>query len=184
MITATCREVHNLLELFFDSELDSRQMRAVALHSATCPQCEEELRHLEHLQDIVAQTVNEQVDEIDLSRVWSGIEQRIPVRRISWGSRLRTWWGELEFGWGIPAFGAAATAAAFAAFTFAQSPVAKSFENALENQVSVHEITSDDHVALVSEADTLLLWVDHELTGDADDGGLTEAEPANFEAIE
>ena len=182
MITATCREVHNLLELFFDSELDPRQMRAVALHSATCPQCEEELRHLEHLQDIVAQTVNDQVDEIDLGRVWSGIEQRIPVRRISWVRQIQNWWSELEFGWGVPAFSAAAAAAAFAAFTLAQSPVVKTLETALvDNSVSVHEITSDDHIALVSEADTLLLWVDHELS---DDGGISAAEPANFEAIE
>jgi hypothetical protein len=49
-----------------------------------------------------------------------------------------------------------------------------------ENQVSVHEISSDSHVALLGEADTALLWVDHELAGDAP----VEAEPVNFEAFE
>lgn len=182
MITATCREVHNLLELFFDSELDSRQMRAVALHSATCPSCEEELRHLERLQDVVASAVNDQVDDIDMSSFWAGIEDRLPSRRASWVRQLQAWWSEQEWSWGVPALGVAAAAAAFFAISFSQSPVVKTIETALvENPVSVHEISSDDHVALVSEADTLLLWVDHELSGDA---GISAAEPANIEAIE
>jgi anti-sigma factor RsiW len=181
MVT-TCREVHNLLELFFDSELDPRQMRAVALHSATCRQCEDELRNLERLQDVVARTVNERVDDVDLSLVWSGIESRIKPRPVSWGKRLQAWWAEHEWSWGIPAFGAVATAAAIVAFTFWQSPVGKKFETALaENPVSVHEISSDSHVALLSEADTLLLWVDHELAGDAP---VDTAEPVNFEEFE
>lgn len=105
-----------------------------------------------------------------------------PAAQRSWVRLLQTWWGEREWGWGVPAFSAAAAAAAFAAFTLAQSPVVKTLETALvDNPVSVHEITSDDHVALVSEADTLLLWVDHELTGDA---GINAADSANLEAIE
>ena len=182
MLTATCREVHNLLELFFDSELDPRQMRAVAIHSATCRPCEEELRRLERLQDVVARTVNEQVDDVDLSRVWSGIEHRLQPRRLSPGQRLQAWWSEREWGWGIPAFAAAATAAAILAFNLAQSPMRKTIETALaDNPVSVHEISSDDHIALVSEADTLLLWVDHELSSDT---GVNSSEPINFEGFE
>src|SRR5215470_8508613 len=107
MATTTCREVHNLLELFFDSELDPRQMREVALHSATCSHCEEELRQLEHLQDIVSRTLNERVEEVDLSRVWTGIESRLQPRHRSLASRVSEWWSEREWGWRIPAFSAA-----------------------------------------------------------------------------
>jgi anti-sigma factor RsiW len=181
MITATCREVQNLLELFFDSELDPRQMRAVALHSATCSQCEDELRRLERLQDVVARAVTTRVDEIDLSRVWSGIEHRLQPRRPSVVQRWRTWWGEHEWGWGMPALGAAAAAAVVAGLALWQSPVGKTIEVALENPVSVHEIASDSHVALLSEADTLLVWVDHEL---ADTGAVATGEPVNFEDFE
>lgn len=182
MVTTTCREVHNLLELFFDSELDPRQMRAVALHSATCRPCEEELRKLERLQDVVARTLTERVDEVDLGLVWAGIEHRIQPRRISWFKRIGLWWADQEWGWGYPAFGAAVAAAAIAAFTLSQSPVREKIETALaENSISVHEISSDDHVALLGEADTLLLWVDHELAGEA---AVDAVEPANVEAIE
>jgi len=183
MINTTCREVHNLLELFFDSELEPRQMRAVALHSATCPSCEEELRQLERLQDLVSRSVNERVDEVELGQIWSGIEHRLRPRRTPWTQRARDWMSERELGWAWPAFGAmaAAAAAAVIAFSFSQSPTVKSIETALvDNPVSVHEISSDSHVALLGEADTLLLWVDHELAGDA----TNTAEPVNFEEFE
>ena len=49
-----CRETRPLLPLFFDGELEARQMRAVALHSTRCIDCEGELRQLERLQDVVA----------------------------------------------------------------------------------------------------------------------------------
>lgn len=187
MVTTTCREVHNLLELFFDSELDPRQMRAVALHSATCPHCEEELRQLERLQDVVVRGLNDRVDEVDLGMVWSGIERRIQPRRLTWLKRLNLWWADQEWGWRYPAFGAAVAAAAIAIFTLAQSqPVRRTIETALsEDGVSVHEISSDSHVALLGETDTLLLWVDHELAGEAPgETSMDAIEPANIEAVE
>lgn len=179
MVSTTCREVQNLLQLFFDSELDPRQMRTVALHSATCSHCEGELRQLEHLQDLVVTTIRDRVEEIDLSRVWAGIESRLEPRRPSWVRRLGEWWNEREWGWGMPAFGAVAAAAALA-FVLVQPGVREPAQVA-ENPVSVHEITSDSHVALLSEADTLLLWVEHELTGSE---ALATAEPVNFEDFE
>lgn len=180
MITS-CREVQNLLGLFFDSELDSRQMRAVALHSATCRPCEEELRRLEHLQELVARSVADQVDAIDLSRVWANVESRLKPRHISWVERAREWWSEREWGWGIPAMGAAAAAAALVGALVLPSEQAGQMAAAeADNAVSVHEISSDSHIALVGEADTLLVWVDHELAGDA----AITGEPVNFEAFE
>src|SRR5262245_22806615 len=143
MVTTTCREVHNLLELFFDSELDPRQMRTVALHSATCRQCEEELRQLERLQEVVSRTLNERVDEVDVSRVWPGIEHRLQPRGVSWVQGLRAWWREREWGWEMPALGAAAAAAAIAVISFSQSPVTNPPDRIAENPVSVHEISSD-----------------------------------------
>lgn len=182
MLNATCREVHNLLELFFDSELDPRQMRTVALHSATCPACEQELRQFEHLQDVVAKTVNERVDEIDLSQVWTKIEHRLQPRRASWAHRVREWWDDREWGWGVPAMGALA-AAAVAAVVAMQPSVQGVVQEAVqvaESSVSVHEISSDSHVALLGEADTLLLWVDHQL----DEGDASSSEQMNFEEFE
>lgn len=179
MVTTTCREVQNLLELFFDSELEPRQMRSVALHSATCAHCEQELRHLEHLQDLVATTISDRIDECDLARMWAGIEARLEPRRASWLRQLREWWAEREIGWGVPAFGTA-VAVAVAALLLLQ-PGAREPVQIAENPVSIHEISSESHVALLSEADTLLLWVDHELSG-SEAAGM--GDPVSFEAFE
>lgn len=178
MLNATCREVQNLLELFFDSQLEPRQMRTVALHSATCPSCEEELRHLERLQDLLAKTVHERVDEIDVTVLWSNIEHRLQPRHPSLVERLQDWWGEREWGWGVPAMGALA-AAAVAALVLVQ-PAGEEAIQVAESSVSVHEIASDSHVALSSEDNMLLLWVDHAL----DEETISASEPVDFEKFE
>src|SRR5215470_7426357 len=95
----SCRETRPLLPLFFDGELEARQMRAVALHSTRCPACEDELRQFERLQEAVAAHVSALVDEVDLSKVWSGISPRLDRRATSLPQRLRAWWDEREFGW-------------------------------------------------------------------------------------
>lgn len=160
MPVSTCREVHTLLGPFFDKELDQPQMRAIALHSAECERCEAELRGLELLQGLVSRALNAQVDQVDLSGMWARVEPRLKPRRMRRLIRLHSWWSDLELAWtwGVPAFGAVAAVAALLALSVWRSPV----DNP-ENPVSVHEITSDDHVALVNESDTVLLWIDHEL---------------------
>ena len=72
-----CREAYPLLPLFVDGELDARQMRSVALHSTRCPTCEEELRRVERLQDLVTSHINSLAEDIDVSQIWPGIAPRI-----------------------------------------------------------------------------------------------------------
>ena len=88
----TCREASNLLPLFFDGELDAHQMRAVALHSTRCDDCEGELRRMERVQGMIGAHVNAAVDEIDLSALWRGIDARLETVHISWWMRVRAWW--------------------------------------------------------------------------------------------
>ena len=90
----SCRETRPLLPLFFDGELEARQMRAVALHSTRCPSCEDELRQLERLQEVVASHVTAMVEEIDLGDIWAGIAPRLDTRAPTLVQRLRAWWDE------------------------------------------------------------------------------------------
>src|SRR5262245_16268623 len=94
-----CRETRPLLPLFFDGELEARQMRAVALHSTRCSDCENELRQFERVQEAVSSHIAHLVDEVDLDQVWAGVAPRLESRVPSLARRLRTWWEERQVGW-------------------------------------------------------------------------------------
>lgn len=186
----TCREARPLLPLFFDGELEARQMRAVALHSTRCPECEHELRSLEHLQEAVVAHVDALVDGIDFGRVWAGIEPRLKGRAPAFGERLRGWWEEHATGWGLrgPAF-AGFAAAALLALVIVQpgsddkiappNTVAKRLEK-IDNSVKFDSMQSSvDSVAMVTDAETntTMLWIMDDAAGaigHADDVGALE----------
>ncbi len=107
-----CRETRPLLPLFFDGELEARQMRGVALHSTRCAECEAELRRLERVQEFVVSNVSAVVDEIDVMQVWRGIAPRLEAMPRPWHHRLREWWYAADAGWLARAPGYAVLAAA------------------------------------------------------------------------
>jgi anti-sigma factor RsiW len=177
-----CRETRPLLPLFFDGELEARQMRAVALHSTRCPDCESELRHFERLQDAVATHISSMIDDIDLGRIWAGVSPRLESRTPSLARRLRGWWEELELGWSVrgPAF---AAVAAVLLLTFAlwqrdgntagPELASRPAASEVDNSAVLDSVQSSvDSVALVTDAETntTLLWI-------MDDAGGT-VEPA------
>ena len=182
----SCREARPLLPLFFDGELEARQMRAVALHSTRCPECEHELRALEHLQEAVVAHVDALVDGIDLSRVWAGIEPRLAGRAPSLAERWRGWWEAHGSGWGMrgPAFAGFAAAALLALVIIqpggdgvsvvpdvAKRPKAK-IDN-IDNSAKVDSMQSSvDSVALLTddETNTTLLWIMDDAAGTIDHG--------------
>jgi anti-sigma factor RsiW len=173
----TCREATNLLPLFFDGELDARQMRAVALHSARCKSCEEDLRQLERVQELVSDTIDGAADEIDLGDFWPGIERRLSSAREPWWPRLQAWWNDGEHGWVIrlPAFAAAAVIAALVLLLFAHTPPlnvppAAPQLAAVDNAASIESLTADvDSVAVLNDPETrtTVLWVNDPGPGDA-----------------
>jgi len=170
----TCREASNLLPLFFDGELDPRQMRSVALHGTRCQPCEAELRRMERLQELVSETVSAGVDEIDLSNFWTAVERRLGATRPSWWQRMRARWQEGELRWAvrIPAFAAAAAVAvlAFFLFTRTQQPSAEPGAPqiaALDHSASIDSLDTDlDAVAVLDdpETSTTALWVSDDKT--------------------
>ena len=176
----TCREVQSLLPLFFDSELDARQMRVVALHSARCSECEGELRGLERLQEVVASSVSNRVDELDLVNLWPTIERQLGPAQPSWFGRLRLWWEERPPRWLVNGALMGAAAAGFALALVLLRPAALPISSvasnvANESAVTIDSIESDSNVALLREADTLVLWLDEDLTG---------TQPVSMETLE
>jgi hypothetical protein len=168
----TCREARPLLPLFFDGELEARQMRAVALHSTRCPACERELRELEHLQEAVAAHVDTLLAGIDTSQVWAGVAPRLSGRAPSWSERWRAWWEESHVGWrvGGPAFAGLAVAVLLAVGVVQRGDetmpppgeppgprVAR-----IDNSAKLDSMQSSvDSVALVTEPETntTMLWI-------------------------
>lgn len=165
-----CRDALNLLPLFFDGELDSRQMRAVAIHSARCRDCELELRQLESLQAVVNTSISKQVDEMDLSGLWTAIDARLPQRHPSPLQRLQRWWEESAPQWNIrvPAFAAAAVVAALAFFFLTRAPepgiapTTPLLAVVDNNEAMIDSLdTEADSVAVMSDPETrtTVLWV-------------------------
>lgn len=165
----TCREASSLLPLFLDGELDARQMRAVALHGTRCATCEAELRHMEHLQELVAGTIRARVDQLDFRSFWAGIESRLIPRQDSWGTRVRAWWAEREssrvVAWSALAAAAAGALFALLFFTRVQQPSPQPSVPqvaSVDIPVSIDSLDTDvDSVAVVNDPETrtTVLWV-------------------------
>jgi len=173
----TCRETLNLLPLFFDGELEPRQMRAVAMHSTRCAPCEAALREIERLQEVVSSTLNTRVDEIDLSGLWTAIEPRLRARQLSWWERVRAHWQDPSpWELRLPAFAAAAAIAVLAFLFFARPPQPAVTEPAapqvaaVDNAASIDSLEADSDVTVLNDPETrtTVLWVsDDTSVGDA-----------------
>lgn len=172
----TCREASSLLPLFFDGELEARQMRAVALHGTRCSECEAELRSLERLQELVGDTIAARLEEIDFSGFWRDVESRLPVSRASGWHRLSTWWADRDSNpsWRWPALVAAAAAAVLALFLLTRfrtpnaQPDAPQLASA-DNPASIDSLDADGSVTVVNDPETrtTILWVsDDTVVGD------------------
>jgi len=170
-----------LLSPFFDGELDPAQMRSVALHSARCADCEQELHRLERLQEAVFTTTSARVDEIDLSGLWAGVEVRIGAMSQPLIPRLRAWLEEvftasplrvpLMAGGGALAATAAALLVWLALFSPATHPGIQ--VAAIDNSAIVNSLDSHvGSVALLNEPETNMgvLWVNED-SPDAGDFG-------------
>jgi anti-sigma factor RsiW len=157
------------LPLFLDGELDARQMRAVAIHSSRCRPCEDALRHLERMQDLVNSTVQARVAEVDFSAFWPAIERQLGDRSVGWWHRLGVWWRAGEHPWAVrlPALGAAVALALVALLLFTRVPPRDSAPAAprlaaVDNAAIIDSLETDlDSVAVVSDPETrtTVLWV-------------------------
>ncbi len=173
----TCREASKLLPLFFDGELDARQMRTVALHDTRCPECEPELRRMERLQELISDTIHRRVDETDFRNFWPAIEAQLDAVPLSWWGRVRAWWNESEHGWAVraPVFVAACAIAVLALLLLSRvrqpnvRPDAAQVA-AVDNSAAIDELDTDvDAVTMLNDPETrtTVIWVtDNTVPGD------------------
>ena len=87
----TCGDVETLLDAFLDSELPPPMLVAVARHAGGCEPCDTAIRRLTELREQLVATVEADAAAVDLSDLWSHVEQSIvPVERERrWGRRAR-----------------------------------------------------------------------------------------------
>jgi len=86
-----CREAERLIDTFFDGELDGRSMRDAAMHITRCKRCETELNDREQLQKVLAATIDDEIADVDLSRIWAAVEPTLDQAPygLRWGEGLR-----------------------------------------------------------------------------------------------
>lgn len=175
-----CREIRPLLPLFLDGELESRQMRGVALHSTRCLECEEELRTMERLQEAVASHISAEVEQIDLSLVWSAVAPRLGPVSSTWQQRWEEWWDSVREGWRMWApVSAAVAAAGILAILLWQGGNGSTAPEQIaagdrDGSVIVESVRSSvGSLALVNEpkTDTMLMWITDDGPGTVDDLG-------------
>jgi hypothetical protein len=161
----TCRETRPLLPLFFDGEIEPRQMRAIALHSTRCSDCEGALRRLERLQDALMAEVSSRLEEVDLSRVWDGVAPRLDAPRRSGSLGWKTWWPARDLRWmrPAPALTALAAGCLLAIFLWQWNAGHPSNELAsIDNSAILDSVESNVGSLAVlrePETNTMVLWI-------------------------
>jgi hypothetical protein len=88
---AMCPHVERLIPLLHDGELASPLRREMRVHLVTCLPCTRALSLLERGQELISQVIDEEIDSIDFSNFWQGIEEKLRESRPSWSIRFRLW---------------------------------------------------------------------------------------------
>jgi hypothetical protein len=60
-------------------------------HLATCLSCTRALSTLDRGQELLSQVIDEEVEAINFSNFWQGVEDRLGEMRPSWSIRFRLW---------------------------------------------------------------------------------------------
>ncbi len=88
---AMCPHAERLIPLLHDSELPSPLRREMHAHLVTCLPCTRALSALERGQELLSQVIDEEIERIDFSNFWRGIEEKLQEARPSWSIRFRLW---------------------------------------------------------------------------------------------
>ncbi len=178
----TCPRSERLLALFHDGELDSPIRREVASHVAGCITCTRTLAVLGRVQELVVQTISEQVEESDFANFWEGVASRLDQQTSpSWRLRLRLWRERLRLSWSPPALAWAAVAAALLLVTLLLSHTPSSNDQgSVPHQPSPTVLAANDQAQIesLSSTGTVFLWNEPESNAtviwvsDDNDGGM------------
>lgn len=150
-----CAHAQRLLPLLYDGELDSPLRRELSHHVADCSVCTRTVALLNRSQELLRQTIDEHIDDIDFSGFWQGVESKLSQQPPFWWARLRFWkesWLP-SWSWQTPAW---ATAVAFlivgATMLLSQSPS--------QEPIAKSPVVENDeaHIESLSTSNPVLVW--------------------------
>jgi len=88
----SCSAVSKLLEKYYDQEVTDEERSLVEAHLVDCPACQDVLKSMEKLGDLVKAPVEEAVEKEDFPWVWQKIERGIRLEeRSTFWKTLRSW---------------------------------------------------------------------------------------------
>ena len=88
----SCSAVSKLLEKYFDQEVTDEERSLVEAHLLDCHACQDVLRSVEKLRNLVRAPVEEAVQKEDFQWVWQKIERGIRLEeRPTFGETLQSW---------------------------------------------------------------------------------------------
>jgi len=158
----TCPRSERLLALFHDGELDSPLRRELASHVAGCLTCTRTLAALGRVQELVVQTICEQVEESDFANFWEGVTSRLDQQTPpSWKLWLRLWRERLRLSWSpsAPAWAAAAAALLLVTLLLSRAPSSND-KGSVSHEISPTVLAANDQAQIesLSSTGTVFLW--------------------------
>ena len=88
----SCFVVSRLLEKYFDREMTDEERSLVEAHLLDCQACQDRLRSMEELRDLVKAPVEEAVQNEDFQWIWQKIERGIRLEeRHTFRETLQAW---------------------------------------------------------------------------------------------
>ena len=99
-----CVHAQRFIPLLHDDELDGPLRREIQEHVVTCMQCTRALAFLERGQELLRLTIDEQIEDIEFSGFWEGVENKLSVQQPTWWWRVRRqlWWDAWRPFWSWP----------------------------------------------------------------------------------
>ena len=158
---ARCSHSQRLVSLLYDGALDNALQREVAFQIADCPVCTRRMNVLERIQEVLCQTLDEEVGQLDFSNFWPNVERRVAAQPSSVWSHLRLWrlqWQAI-FSWNGPVLVTATALLIFVAVILARSPVPGQLGSApSENPPVVLALNNQAQIASLSARSTVFVW--------------------------
>lgn len=87
-----CSSVSNLLEKYFDREATERERSMVEGHLPDCPACQDTLKRMERVRDLINVPLEGAAQEDEFEQVWHRIQRKIQLNEEPpWREFLRRW---------------------------------------------------------------------------------------------
>lgn len=175
---ASCSHPSRFISLVYDNEFDESRRYEAAAQIADCPECTHRMQRLERTHEVLSQTLDEEVSDIDFSDFWPRIEQGIAAQPSSltsqWASRFRLWRMQWHppFSWHVPAWATAVGLFLFTAAVSTQLPTSRGAVQipaakkpvvvALNNQAQIESLSATSTVLVWNEptSNATVIWVD------------------------